>query len=165
MDSAAPPSFLCPITREIMLDPVSCTDGHSYERGGIERWLGSHNTSPVTNATLTDTSITPNHALRNSIDDWLRANFKLVPRTAVNFDENAPIASGSYKEVFRGTLQGHPQPIAVLRMRVGGSCEAEAATLMKLGRRRGLVKYLGLCTEGASHLLLTELAQHGSLDT
>jgi hypothetical protein len=33
--SSAPPlpSFMCPIGHEIMCDPVSCADGHSYEQG------------------------------------------------------------------------------------------------------------------------------------
>jgi hypothetical protein len=63
MDDAAPPSFLCPIDRTIMRDPVSSIDGHSYERQHIERWLQSHNTSPVTGAVLPELTLTPNHAL------------------------------------------------------------------------------------------------------
>jgi hypothetical protein len=172
MDLAVPPSFLCPIYLVIMRDPVTCTDGHSYERVGIQTWLESNNTSPQTGAPLSCTTLTPNHALRNSIEEWLGVTFKLVPRTAVTFNENDLIARGSYKEAFRGTLRSQTiggtlrsQTIAVLRMRVGGSCEEEAATLVKLGRHKGLVKYLGICTEGPQHLLLTEFAPHGSLDT
>lgn len=47
---------------------------------------------------------------------------------------------------------------------MGGSCEEEAKTLVKLGRHPDLVRYFGLCTEGPEHLLLTELAPYGSLD-
>ena len=32
-------SFVCPITAEVMTDPVVCADGHSYERDAIEDWL------------------------------------------------------------------------------------------------------------------------------
>lgn len=32
------PSFLCPITQQIMEDPVMTDDGHSYERDAIEQW-------------------------------------------------------------------------------------------------------------------------------
>eukprot|EP00567_Pseudictyota_dubia_P017663 CAMPEP_0197460846 /NCGR_PEP_ID=MMETSP1175-20131217/54991_1 /TAXON_ID=1003142 /ORGANISM="Triceratium dubium, Strain CCMP147" /LENGTH=172 /DNA_ID=CAMNT_0042996017 /DNA_START=34 /DNA_END=548 /DNA_ORIENTATION=+ len=32
-------AFLCPITREIMTDPVICADGHTYERHAIDMWL------------------------------------------------------------------------------------------------------------------------------
>jgi len=163
MDSSAPPSFLCPIGSGIMRDPVTCADGHSYDRANIERWLATHKTSPKTGAQLPNNALTQNHALRNAIEEWLSANFKLVPRSAVTFDGGV-LAHGSFKTVHRGRLRGRSERIAVLRMKAGGSCEEEAATLVKLGRHPSLVRYLGLCTEGPDQLLLTELAPHGSLD-
>lgn len=30
--------FLCPITFELMIDPVIASDGHTYERSAIEKW-------------------------------------------------------------------------------------------------------------------------------
>jgi len=69
----APPSFLCPISQEIMRDPVNCAAGQSYERANIERWLASHDTAPQTGAQLPNKTLTPNHALRNSIEEWLTA--------------------------------------------------------------------------------------------
>ena len=68
MDNAAFPSFLCPIGRELMRDPVNCADGHSYERASIERWLATKGTSPRTGAQLPNKVLIPNHALRNSIE-------------------------------------------------------------------------------------------------
>lgn len=38
----------CPITRELFHDPVVAADGVVYERGAIQRWFTSHNTSPST---------------------------------------------------------------------------------------------------------------------
>ena len=35
MDDVSP-SFMCPIGREVMLDPVICADDHSYEQSNIE---------------------------------------------------------------------------------------------------------------------------------
>ena len=64
-----PSSFFCPISQSPMRDPVTCADGHSYEKAEIERWLASHNTSPITGAVLASTTLTRNHALRNSIDE------------------------------------------------------------------------------------------------
>jgi len=62
MDSLAPPSFLCPITQEIIREPVTCADGHSYERASIEPWLDTNNTSPKTGDQLRNKAITPTHA-------------------------------------------------------------------------------------------------------
>ena len=163
MDDAAPPSFLCPITDKIMRDPVTCADGHSYERSEIQKWFEKQNTSPKTGSVLQDQTLTPNHALRNSIDEWLAASFKLIDEDAVTINEL--IGRGSFKEVHSGRLRGHDDPIAVLKMKDGAKCEEEAATLVKLGRRPGLVRYLGICISGSTQLLLTELAPHGSLDT
>ena len=129
------------MSSEIMRDPVTCADGHSYERTEIERWLSTHSTSPRTGAQLPNNVITSNHALRNAIEEWLLANFKRVPRSAVTFEERA-LAHGSFKTVYRGMLRGHSEPIAVLRMKAGGSCEEEAATLVKLGGHPSLVRYL-----------------------
>ena len=48
----APASFLCPVSQELMRDPVVCADGHSYERRHIVHWLEDHSTSPVSGAKL-----------------------------------------------------------------------------------------------------------------
>ena len=51
-----------------MRDPVSCADGHSYERTNIERWLASHDTDPMTGAQLTsawDKSLQENVLVRS----------------------------------------------------------------------------------------------------
>merc|ERR1711907_547281 len=64
-----PDSFLCPITCCVMEDPVTLSDGHTYEKAAINRWLSDHNTSPLTGATLGNKMFVPNHALRNAIDE------------------------------------------------------------------------------------------------
>ncbi len=45
----SPSSFLCPITHELMTDPVIDPDGNSFERSAIENWLKEHSTSPIVN--------------------------------------------------------------------------------------------------------------------
>ena len=73
-----PASFLCPIGREVMADPVTCADGHSYDRCHIAMWLVEHNTSPVTGAHLPSRiliPLIPNIALRNAIEEWEDAQF------------------------------------------------------------------------------------------
>jgi hypothetical protein len=79
MDSSPLPSFVCSIGCEVMRDPVCCADGHSYERANIERWLATHNTSPRTGAELLTKALTPNHALRNAIEEWLSRDLNGIP--------------------------------------------------------------------------------------
>ena len=78
-----PHEFKCPISREIMTDPVVTSDGHTYERSIIEQWFLTTTTSPLTglqvlNRTSPNTqlplpniNLNPNHALRNRIETWL----------------------------------------------------------------------------------------------
>ena len=59
---------ICPITQELMVDPVMTTDGHTYERVAIERWFANGTRrSPKTNAVLEDTSVFPNVLVRQLI--------------------------------------------------------------------------------------------------
>ena len=67
-----PPQFLCPITNELMQDPVTTCDGHAFERLAIERWLRSHQTSPMTGMPLETTTLTPAIALRQLIEGEMR---------------------------------------------------------------------------------------------
>ena len=79
LEASAPPSFCCPIGRELMRDPVSCSDGHSYEREHIVRWLRESWLSPVTGAPLPSPDLRPNHALRNAIEEWSAQQQPLPP--------------------------------------------------------------------------------------
>ena len=45
--------IICPITHEIMLEPVVCSDGITYEKTAIEKWLENNNTSPITREIIT----------------------------------------------------------------------------------------------------------------
>ena len=38
--------FACPITYELIHDPVIAADGHTYDRSAIQRWLAKHDTAP-----------------------------------------------------------------------------------------------------------------------
>ena len=69
-EDAPPADFICPITTEIMCDPVMAADGHAYERSAIERWLATKSTSPMTGEALQHVCLFPNHILRRQIREW-----------------------------------------------------------------------------------------------
>lgn len=73
-----PSYFLCPISFQIMKDPVTLTTGITYDRQEIEKWVFSdkHFTCPMTNQKLSesDIEITPNHTLRRLIQSWCGKN-------------------------------------------------------------------------------------------
>ncbi|KAK4392027.1 E3 ubiquitin-protein ligase PUB22 [Sesamum angolense] len=67
-----PPYFLCPITLDLMKDPVTVSTGITYDRDSIEEWIFSqrNNTCPVTKQLLVDPELTPNITLRRLIQSW-----------------------------------------------------------------------------------------------
>ena len=69
-DTGVPFEYKCPITAEIMEDPVVIADGKTYERAAIEQWLQDKDTSPSTGAELPHTIVVPNQALKIIIRGW-----------------------------------------------------------------------------------------------
>uniref|UniRef100_A0A0E0KQG7 U-box domain-containing protein n=1 Tax=Oryza punctata TaxID=4537 RepID=A0A0E0KQG7_ORYPU len=69
-----PSYFVCPISLEIMRDPVTLSTGITYDRESIERWVftDGHGECPVTKQRLApaDREPTPNHTLRRLIQGW-----------------------------------------------------------------------------------------------
>lgn len=60
--------FVCPISYEIMADPVVASDGHTYDRKSIEAWFKQNTTSPLTGVKLNNLSLTPNYLVKNLIE-------------------------------------------------------------------------------------------------
>lgn len=70
-----PYHFRCPISLELMCDPVTVCTGQTYDRSSIESWVATGNTTcPVTRVPLMDFTLIPNHTLRRLIQDWCVAN-------------------------------------------------------------------------------------------
>jgi U-box domain len=77
--AAVPHEFVCPITHEIMKDPLMRRCGLSYEREAIISWLYDHNNAcPITRDRLSPRDLVPNSALRRKISAWLEANGSMI---------------------------------------------------------------------------------------
>ena len=63
-----PNEFYCPITGELMKDPVTEPEGHTYEREAIMKWFEKSNTSPMTRKSLCEADLFSNIPLRKTID-------------------------------------------------------------------------------------------------
>lgn len=73
-------SFLCPLTKQVMHDPVTLETGQTYERDAIEKWLrecresGRRPVCPLTLRELKSTELSPSIALRHTIKEWNARN-------------------------------------------------------------------------------------------
>jgi len=66
-----PKAFLCPISHDVMQDPVVAGDGHTYDRSSISQWLLRSSKSPMTGEILENNSLLPNFTLRSMIKEHL----------------------------------------------------------------------------------------------
>ncbi|KAL7529870.1 hypothetical protein ACHAXR_007027 [Thalassiosira sp. AJA248-18] len=64
---AMPGMPCCPITGLPMVEPVVASDGHTYERYAIARWLQTSNRSPLTGEVLAHPELVPNYLLLSSL--------------------------------------------------------------------------------------------------
>lgn len=63
-----PDEFICPISFELMVDPVIAEDGYTYERHHYERWVaGGKLKSPMTNIPFVHILAISNRALKATI--------------------------------------------------------------------------------------------------
>jgi len=70
-----PHEFICPITYDLMVNPVKCGDGFVYEKSAISEWLMTRrNTSPMTNLQISDTNLVPCLELRLKIEEFRKSS-------------------------------------------------------------------------------------------
>ncbi|KAI4384197.1 hypothetical protein MLD38_002382 [Melastoma candidum] len=75
-----PEELKCPISLQIMYDPVIISSGQTYERICIEKWFADgHNTCPKTQQKLSHLGLTPNYCVKGLIASWCEQNGFPVP--------------------------------------------------------------------------------------
>lgn len=75
LSCVTPDDFRCPISLELMTDPVTVSTGHTYNRASIDKWLKAGNmTCPKTGERLTTTEFFPNTALKTLIQRFCYDN-------------------------------------------------------------------------------------------
>nr|TKS03141.1 armadillo/beta-catenin repeat family protein [Populus alba] len=73
-------AFVCPLTKQVMSDPVTLENGQTFEREAIEKWFkecresGRKLVCPLTQKELRSTELNPSMALRNTIEEWTARN-------------------------------------------------------------------------------------------
>ncbi|PWA66682.1 zinc finger, RING/FYVE/PHD-type, Armadillo-type fold protein [Artemisia annua] len=99
VEVSVPDHFLCPISLELMKDPVTLSTGITYDRESVERWIfeDGKRTCPVTGVELKSLEPVPNHTIRKMIQDWC------VENKSYGFDRiptpRAPTCSSQVSEI------------------------------------------------------------------
>lgn len=95
-----PNHFKCPISLDLMKDPVTLSTGITYDRVSIETWIESDNqTCPITKKVLKTLDPIPNHTLRKMIQEWCVENkdhgVERIPTPRI------PVTSSEVSEILR----------------------------------------------------------------
>ncbi|KAL6606429.1 hypothetical protein ACP70R_042082 [Stipagrostis hirtigluma subsp. patula] len=147
-----PDEFRCPISLELMQDPVIVSSGQTYERSCIQKWLDSgHKTCPKTQQPLSHTSLTPNFVLKSLIAQWCEANGIELPKNSANSRDKKAVKSSDYDHAGLVSLMN--------RLRSGNQDEQRAAAgEIRLLAKRNVHNRICIAEAGAIPLLVNLLS-------
>jgi len=89
-------NFLCPLTKEVMKEPVVLETSQTYERTAIEYWFqrcledGRDPTCPVTGQILSSLEQKPNIGLAGAIEEWVNRNIEIQINLSVKYLREDP---------------------------------------------------------------------------
>ncbi|KAF8053514.1 hypothetical protein N665_1408s0006 [Sinapis alba] len=148
-----PDDFRCPISLEMMRDPVIVSTGQTYERTCIEKWLeAGHSTCPKTQQALTSTTLTPNYVLRSLIAQWCEANDIEPPKPPSSFRPSkvsslsSPAEANKIEDLMWRLAYGNPED------------QRSAAGEIRLLAKRNADNRVAIAEAGAIPLLVGLLA-------
>jgi hypothetical protein len=125
-DTELPAHFLCPITRDLLVSPVTAADGHTYEKAAILRWITTHSTSPVAGTQLPSCVIIPNFTMRSQIAEHMQIRGLVYPCS--DFTSIPPWARLSSSMSLPAGASASAMDTALRRLAAGsGSSDDESA--------------------------------------
>lgn len=127
------PLFVCPLSTEVMTDPVITSLGNTYSREAIEAWFaacvadGRTPTDPLSGQELPDTRLIANVAIRGAALGFLEANRRVRPPPAPAAAPPAPAAAPPRAQPPPAARPADPQLRQLCEM---GFDEDQAATAL-----------------------------------
>ena len=85
-----PEEFICPLTLEVMTEPVMTRLGHNFELSALLQWLERHDACPLTRNPMTLKDIIVNRALQARIEFW-RKQHTGEEDESTEFDKKVPL--------------------------------------------------------------------------
>lgn len=147
-----PEEFRCPISLQLMYDPVIISSGQTYERICIEKWfLDGHSTCPKTQMQLSHPCLTPNYSVKSLIASWCEQNGVAIP--------SAPPDSLDFNFWRLGFSESESECVTLRSMETSWSCkvkEAKVVPLEESGVTEKLEENESPCHEGCDNEVMLE---------
>jgi hypothetical protein len=160
-------AMFCPITLDLMHDPVIDPEGNSYERAAIQEHLRRHPSSPITRTPLTPHQLAPNRALQDAIEsrkEEIAASAGKDRIDPASLELGEIVGAGAFGEVRKGVWRGILVAVKTAR-KEGEDLAPEAELLAQLGKHPRVVRFYGKSTTPDGRwCIVTEFARLGGLD-
>ncbi|ESQ49297.1 hypothetical protein EUTSA_v10020790mg [Eutrema salsugineum] len=103
---SCPEEFRCPLSNDLMRDPVVLASGQTYDKLFIQKWLSSGNrTCPKTQQVLPHTALTPNLLIREMISKWCKkVGLETTNQHHSNLVNEEKAVTKSDREIFSSLL-------------------------------------------------------------
>ena len=168
-------SLMCPLTLEILRDPVTAEDGHCYEREAIINWLQNHNTSPLTDESISIEGLRPSHTVKKLVNEFEQANRSKNYQFKLGIDVKIKRRQALFhtfgKSIYEAEWMNNDQnkPRIVLMKIDGARAKKEASFYVKLTCHPNIVRTFGFVDNNETNeevtavSLLQEFASEGNL--
>ncbi|KAG8642668.1 U-box domain-containing protein 4 [Manihot esculenta] len=143
-----PADFCCPLSLELMTDPVIVASGQTYERAFIKNWIELGLTvCPKTRQTLAHTNLIPNYTVKALIANWCESNNVKLPDPVklVSFNQASPL-------LLHADSSGMPKDSHVLPQSRGNQPMSPESTRSAGSPGRNRISSGGIHREGTSPL-------------
>ncbi|CAH2064100.1 unnamed protein product [Thlaspi arvense] len=150
-----PEYFRCPISLELMKDPVIVSTGQTYERSSIQKWLDAgHKTCPKSQETLLHSGLTPNYVLKSLIALWCESNGIELPQNQGSYRTTKQGGGSSSSDCDRAFV------LSLLEKLANGTMEQQraAAGELRLLAKRNADNRVCIAEAGAIPLLVELLS-------
>ena len=138
-----PDEYKCPIGMDIFSDPVIASDGYTYERENIMKWLEKNSHSPMTRQPMALGNLVTNYALRDAIDRWKLQNSATGPTQVPNhppkeFTVTVKTPSADSAHILLDIQTSHTEPMETVLIAVlDTSGSMSSASRMATGNAEG----------------------------
>ncbi|KAH0850349.1 hypothetical protein HID58_095615 [Brassica napus] len=115
---SCPEEFRCPLSNELMRDPVVLASGQTYDKLFIQKWLSSGNrTCPKTQQVLSHTGLTPNLLINDMISKWCKkVGVETMNQYQSNTKSNREVLNSLLCKVSSSNLQDQKSAAKELRL-------------------------------------------------
>ncbi|CAA7397514.1 unnamed protein product [Spirodela intermedia] len=157
-DAVPPKEFCCPISLDLMRDPVIVCTGQTYDRSSIVRWMNEgHSSCPNSGQPLRHSRLVPNRALRSLISQWCAAHGVIFdpPESSDGGDGGCPEPAAS-GPISRAAVEANRATAKLLVAQLswgGDAAKTVAARELRLLAKNGGENRASIAEAGAIPLL------------